>query len=332
VRLLRLSEGRWQAAGRLAGIAGVVRSVRQDRDGAVYLAWDDGGGLVLVYGAGLARRHAPLPPRRRPGAAPPPRSPSLRSTDALPSAPSRVSTALAWTPASPGCRCPLVPDSTYGLAFADSSRDVYRLVQDRRGDAWIAGDETIGFVPRGGDRRRLAVARPQAVPHLASMALLPEADGVLWVGTTTGSPASISAAERRLDGFRPLLRVSAVDPDSLLHACTPAAWPPACCRPGSARCGSSSRRPASTPGAHGIPASPGRLRRQVSDWSLDTRKDYTNLAGGQLSLPRAGADLYGHRERETGYDFTMPLPWTQAWWAYAASASCSSSGALLAAG
>jgi len=320
VRLLRLSAGRWQAAGRLAGIAGVVRSARQDRDGAVYLAWDDGGGLVLAYGAGLG-----APPTRRfilgsePGAAPD-ASLSLFAVDGRVAIGTERGLYRARLDAGvPGAPVPLAPDSSFGRAFADSSRDVYRLVQDQRGDAWIAGDETIGFVKRGGETAGDWPSRDlKRVPHLASMALLPEADGVLWVGHYYGLiRLDRRGPERRLDSFRPLLRVSAVDPDSLLHGMHAGGK---VARPLPAGLGAlrfefaapSFDAPARTEFRHRLDG----YDDKWSDWSLDTRKDYTNLAGGSYRFRVQARDLYGTESAETGYAFSIPLPWTQTWWAY----------------
>ena len=320
VRLLRQSAGHWREAGRLAGIAGVVRSVRQDRDGAIYIAWDDGGGLVLSYGAGLDAA-----PTGRFKLGPEPGTTandalSLLTVDGQVAIGTEYGLYRARLDARVGDELvPLVPDSTFGPAFADSSRDVYRLVQDRRGDAWIAGDETIGFVTRGG----LAAADWQSrdlkrVPNLASMALLPEPDGVLWVGHYSGlTRLDQRAPARHLASFQPLLRVSAVDPDSLLRGV----------RPGG-------------PAVESLPAGFGALRFEFaapsldapartlfrhrldgfddkwSEWSADTRKDYTNLAGGSYVFRVQARDLYGTESAEARYAFRIPLPWTQTWWAY----------------
>ena len=324
VRLLRLDGGRWREAGRLAGLTGGVRSVRQDRDGAVYVAWDNGGGLVLVYGAGLS--------------APPTRQHELGATDAA-AVGTAATAALSLLAVDgrvaigteqglfrarldarwPSGVVPLVADSTFGLAFADSSREVYRLVQDSRGDAWFAGDETVGFVRRGQQAAEDPASRElKRVPQLASMALMAEADGVLWVGHYYGlTRLDPRAPACRVDAFRPLLRVSAVAPDSLLHGLRPQTGGPV---PLPAALGAlrfefsapSLDAPARTLFRHRLDG----FDADWSDWSPDTRKDYTNLAGGAYVFRVQARDLYGAESSEASYAFSVPLPWTRTWWAY----------------
>lgn len=84
-----------------------------------------------------------------------------------------------------------VPDSTYGSRFADGTRGVGMLVEDRHGNAWIARSEAFESV--------LYLARRQAdssyelvrIPFLnvsvgRISAISPEDNGIAWFGGTEG--------------------------------------------------------------------------------------------------------------------------------------------------
>jgi signal transduction histidine kinase/DNA-binding NarL/FixJ family response regulator len=53
-----------------------------------------------------------------------------------------------------------------------------------------------------------------------------------------------------------------------------------------------------------------------SDWTKETRKDYTNLDAGIHRFRVQARSVYGHDSREDVFRFRVLPPWYQTWWAY----------------
>ncbi|NIM13233.1 MAG: response regulator [Candidatus Aminicenantes bacterium] len=53
-----------------------------------------------------------------------------------------------------------------------------------------------------------------------------------------------------------------------------------------------------------------------SDWTSETRKDYTNLNAGIHRFRVQAKNVYGHVSREDVFLFKVLPPWYQTWWAY----------------
>ncbi|MBM4116262.1 response regulator [bacterium] len=316
VHCLRRQSAGWRPAGALPGVAGNVRGASQDSDGTVYLAWDEGGGLALAYGAGLTA--APTRRLRLSGAESGPSLPSytLLAVDGRVAIGTELGLRRPSLAAATDALLPLLPDSSFGRCFADGSREVSRLVECRDG-AWIATDAAVGLA-RPGETDSLAWIAPELrrVTHLQPMALLPEADGVLWVGHYYGlARFAVPVPARRPQPAAPLLRVSAVDPDSLLRGPRPPSGAIALRRDLGAL-----RFEFAAPSLDAPSRTQFRTRLEGYDagwsaWSTDVRKDYTNLAGGRYAFRVQARDVYGAESAEASFAFSLPLAWYQTWWA-----------------
>ena len=53
-----------------------------------------------------------------------------------------------------------------------------------------------------------------------------------------------------------------------------------------------------------------------SSWSTESKRDYTNLPGGDYTFRVKGKNLYGHESEEATFDFRVLKPWWLTWWAY----------------
>ncbi len=58
--------------------------------------------------------------------------------------------------------------------------------------------------------------------------------------------------------------------------------------------------------------------KRWSAWSLDTRKDYTNIPEGSYRFHVRARNTYQHPGQTEIYAFTIRPPWYRSWWAYAA--------------
>lgn len=53
-----------------------------------------------------------------------------------------------------------------------------------------------------------------------------------------------------------------------------------------------------------------------STWSYETKKDYTNLLGGDYTFKVRSKNIFNHISKEDSYSFTISPPWYSTWWAY----------------
>ncbi len=56
--------------------------------------------------------------------------------------------------------------------------------------------------------------------------------------------------------------------------------------------------------------------KEWSAWTLETKKDYTNLPGGNYNFIVRSKNIYDHLGSEDNYAFTILPPWYGTWWAY----------------
>lgn len=53
-----------------------------------------------------------------------------------------------------------------------------------------------------------------------------------------------------------------------------------------------------------------------SAWTSETKKDYTNIPGGEYSFKVRSKNIFNHIGKEDSYYFTVLPPWYKTWWAY----------------
>ncbi len=323
VALLRLVDGVWTDAGRLAGLKTQAKKVRQDSDGCILVSWEAQGGLLLTYENGFDQEptlRIELGPEQ--GVAD---DYALALFDVDGHVALGTSTGL-WRcdrdSIMGGSLFPLMPDTTFGVIFADSSRDVSHLTQDVHGNAWMYAGWDIG------QARRLAEGGHEWEPDplrrmpagTGTTILMPEADGVLWSGNNYGLVRyDPHVPKQRLESFPALVRaVAAVGSDSLLFA-------------GQQR--ADMDRTSFAPElnalrfefAAGSMDDPSRTTYQYfleghdeiwSEETDETTKLYTNLSGGHYRFRVKAFDVYMAESREGVFDFMIRKHWYTTWWAY----------------
>jgi signal transduction histidine kinase/CheY-like chemotaxis protein len=53
-----------------------------------------------------------------------------------------------------------------------------------------------------------------------------------------------------------------------------------------------------------------------SDWSSESKRDYTNLSGGEYTFKVQAKNLYNHESEVSSFSFNVTPPWWHSWWAY----------------
>ncbi len=324
VDLLRHKNGEWASSGRLPEIEESVRIARQDSDGCILLTYPHDRGTILAFGEGYDK-----PPTLRVELGPEQGasedwSLALFDVDDHVTVGSQIGLLRCNRDSiMAGSAFPLEPDTTFGVIFADSSRDVIHLGQDAHGNAWMYAGWDVGLARKseeGGYEWQPDVLR--RMPAVGTTVLLPEADGVLWSGNNYGLVRyDPNQPKRRVDDYPALVRqVTVVGSDSLLFAGTPR---PDLMNPDFTSdlnalrfrfAAASLDDPARTSFQYFLEG----YDEGWSEETLEKEKLYTNLPGGKYQFRVKAYDVYGTESAEAVYAFTIKLPWYQQWWAMGA--------------
>ncbi len=153
--------------------------------------------------------------------------------------------------------------------------------------------------------------------------IYPEADGVVWFGSTEGifryrEPETKESPS----GFRTLLRRVTVAGDSLIYAGAASDF---------SRTGDPVHKFRYSHNAirfefaathfHDVEANQYQyvlvgFDRAWSPWSSEVKKDYTNLPEGNYRFRVRARNVYGAKGMETAFAFIILPPWYRTWWAY----------------
>ncbi len=329
--LLQEIDGQWRFTGRVSGTSGHVISIVEDEGGIVWLGNRVAGVLRVKMPASTS--HLPTEEltvsiqRYGPAHGLPVGKVYVCSVNG------RVlfATQKGLRRFDPMSRS-FVPDSTFGLTFADTTRYLHRIVEDAKGRVWIPSGDQNKYETGAAMPRKDGSYMWQSIPslRLADMSntwdIFSESNGVVWFGNDDGivryDPA---AAKDYAVDFPALVRRVVVNGDSAIYG-------------GALLLGSNMEqgpRRASLAYQNNTMrfeyaapsyAAPTRNRYQVllegfdqgwSGWTEETRKDYTNLPGADYRFRVRAKNVYEHLSSEGVYEFIILPPWYRTYWAYA---------------
>lgn len=217
------------------------------------------------------------------------------------------------------------PDSTFGVSFADGSRDVEVVVEDHLGNTWF-GSEEAGEVsvvrPRAGGGY-LWVRDPfSRIPRAAINAIYPERDGIVWFGGYVGLVRYDSNLQNEhAPNFQTLLRRVVVGGNRVIFHGN--------ILPEGGKAGRTLPYSRNTlrfdfSASSFVVESENRFQTFLegfdSDWSgwgKESWKEYTNLPPGHYRFRARSKNVYEQMGSEAVFAFTILPPWYQSWWAYA---------------
>lgn len=321
---LKLQNNHWIDEGRIKGIEGEVRSIVETDDRKLWFGTRSRGVYRLDLQQQSAHRIAS------------PVVEHFHLQDGLPSGqifafPTRAHT--VFTTEDDGIfrfdkqTQRFLPDTTFGKAFADGSRDVEIVDEDQNGNLWLGSEEAgeIDFVRRMADgsyrRQNTACLR---ITRTAMRSIYSESNGVVWCSTGDGLFRYDSEIHKNTDmDFNVLIRRVVVNGDSLVFG------------------GAEILHGASPPGKqHKISFAHNALRfvfsaptfddetenrfrtflhgfdKGWSPWSAESKKDYTNLSPGSYRFQVRAKNIYQHQSGIASYDFRILSPWYRTWWAF----------------
>lgn len=212
------------------------------------------------------------------------------------------------------------PDTVFGRRFTGGFQEVYPFVY-MNGTVWASGTrDQIGRFVRTSEGFHWDGTPFRRVPFTHPQCILPETDSIVWVGGAEGiARIDLTTRAVRPVDWKVLLSRVLIQPDSLIAAnvhgnrvhrvAIEPAWNALRFDYAAPRYASESKTLYET-----------WLEGFESRWSplsTETRKDYTNLPGGDYRFHVRATDVDGRQSLETVFAFTIMAPWYVRWWAWA---------------
>lgn len=224
----------------------------------------------------------------------------------------------------------LLPDSTFGLRFADQGNAAHHMCEDYQGNIWLYDGTHTGVLRRDEncawqwDDLPLRRMEDQVV-----WSIYPAPDSIIWIGTTT----TLYSYDPRIPKdyhvpFNTLIdRVTVGDTEVVFygHYADTAGYL-TLDQPGRYKLtfpyernsiafsytATSYEYPEKTVFSHWLEG----YEEEWSPWSAESDKSYGNLPEGTYTFHARSKNLYDTLGREAAYTFTILPPWYRTWWAY----------------
>jgi PAS domain S-box-containing protein len=146
-----------------------------------------------------------------------------------------------------------------------------------------------------------------------------EPNGIVWFGCNTGIVQFYQKTrDRSVPAYQPLVRRVWISPDSLIYGGTPAE---AIQAPQINYRYNALRFEYTLPSYLEMRDNQFQYRldgfeKNWSDWSTETRKDYTNLSEGVYHFRLRARDIFRNMSESEPFTFEVLPPWYRSWWAY----------------
>ena len=309
---VRWTNGQWVNEGRVPGIRDQVRSLYQAADGSVW-AGTQSSGLLILRGGDAASVNRPAAPAVERYGAEHGLVPGGAVVIAVDDKPF-VSVAGKITVLDPAANR-FVADKTFEVVERDTDSDLVFFNQGADGRIYVtSGREAVVLTRQadgsyGVDKQlfsRFALDR--------NGAFYPERDGVLWIGTG-GKLARFDTNrfERSTARYSALIRRITINQTDAVAPGAAGLQLPATSR--------SVRFEFAAPSylnerATQYQSRLGGLDADWSEWSSESRRDYTNLSSGEYRFHVRARNELSQLSEEGVFAFAIRPPWYRTWWAY----------------
>ncbi|UCH92241.1 MAG: hypothetical protein JSV88_18350, partial [Candidatus Aminicenantes bacterium] len=221
-----------------------------------------------------------------------------------------------------------IPDFTLGKEFADGSRGVFRIVEDRNKNIWFhSRSRNFQAIPKPGgtDSSYILNATPfLRIPLAQVNTIYPEEDGnTTWFGGTDGLIRyDFNITKNYQQDFSVFIRQVLANGRLIFGGYKIKDSPSQPFLPVIAYKDRNFRFTFAAPSFEDESFTQYRCflegyDERWSEWSrAETKKDYTNLDSGMYTFRVQARNVYAHLSRETVFQFKVLPPWTKTWWAF----------------
>lgn len=303
--LLRMVHGRLSHAGRVKGLTGEIRAIMEDSS-RVWLGSKYQGVWSVALAGGVHEESAFV---------------RYDTSDGLPKGwirTFRVAGRLILTseyglfrfdPASNR----FMPDSTFGTDYVGQGA-VSPLYEDRHGCVWLTTGRDVARAWQEGGTYRIENSPMQRIPEEAEINVLYEdVSERYWIGGTLGligfdgrmaRPTALPTSTR-------LRRAATLHRDSLLAV-------DGSVRPDLSHALNAVRFEFALPAFDNETGNMFQFKLEGfdthwSEWTIQSKKEYTNLPGGEYVFRVRGRDIYGQEAATASFGFSVHPPWYWSW-------------------
>jgi hypothetical protein len=220
-----------------------------------------------------------------------------------------------------------IPDSTFGPIFADTTYYVFRAEEDHSGNWWVIGGQ--GTKPLNGKAER----QPDGSYRFLDLPLLrlndiigdlysvyAEKNRIVWLGGGEGI-ARYSAdipGNYTIDYPAIIRRVADISTDSIFYhgAAVSDFTPQVIAYENNSLRFEFAAQSYDDPGSNRFQFMLEGFDKRWSNWTGETRKDYTGLPPGNYLFRVRAKNIYGHLSSEGQFVFTILSPWYRSPWLY----------------
>jgi signal transduction histidine kinase/ligand-binding sensor domain-containing protein len=308
--------GRWVDEGRVAGVRETLANIAEPTPNELWLGTSAQGVLRVRFDHGLDRpRIDRFGPAQGLGAD------MGAAVYTIGSRPVFVGKRDVYRFDAPSGR--LVPDTTWQGVPVGGTQDQTAIAEDGQGNVWANFGLDTGVFRRQIDGSyRLDKTALLRFSDLAVAKILTDPDGVVWFGRDDGLIRfDPSIRQDYATDYSAIVRRVTLEDGRLLY--------------GGAAGGDAPQVPRLAPGDNALRfefaatwlASSRATRYQTmlegfdpkwSPWTVESRRDYTNLPPGSYRFRVRARNLYQHESAEAGYSLVIVPPWYATWWAYGA--------------
>lgn len=215
------------------------------------------------------------------------------------------------------------PDSTFGKCFADGSKGVFRLTENSKGDVFIHSDNHNYLAENKGDGQYQLDSKLFKRMEVGQINIIYAGPEYVWFGGNENIYRYDARKTKSfVKNFRTTIRYVSVGNDSMLYAGSCKYKSTAGCSPVLPY----DRRDIRFQFAAQYFEASEEIEYQYllrgydqewSEWTKETKKDYTNLYEGEYTFFVRARNIYGDVSLNDCYSFEVLPPFYRTWYAYA---------------
>ncbi|MFK7847566.1 MAG: response regulator [Rhodothermales bacterium] len=318
---LEFRNGRWQYAGQFTNIKEEVRTITEEDDGSIWLGTTYQG-LLKIEASSLHENGFNAQANR------------YGKEEGFPHSYTNVFTVNGQTVFATlnglwhydKAQQSFLPDSTFGPAFADTTRAFSHVIEDHSGSVWMRTMYDNKLTAMLADPMNDGTYRAVVTPLLPMRdigdlwSVYPDTTGIVWFGGSDGI-ARFDATIKKdhtIDFTTLIRRIATVPSDSLIYGGTSSSQP---MYPSLPYKENSLRLEYAATSYDGSVAKLYQYKLEGFDpdwspWTTEAKKDYTNISAGSYTFRVRAQNIYKLIGEEAIFAFKIQPPWHRTWFAY----------------
>ncbi|MEW7289671.1 hybrid sensor histidine kinase/response regulator transcription factor [Aquimarina sp. 2304DJ70-9] len=318
---IKYEDGKWKDDGRINGIKGDIRKIVEDDNGDLWLESQDDGFLKVDMSMAHSNKNFHNPVVKL-----------FTTNKELPKGIWFLHEVRGEPLFSIG-RKPykydslidsIIPNPALGRLFG-LKRQISVKKEDEKGNIWMwaqLGDDEfrsrVVAIKQHDDSYIIKKIHDEHTPKPLGISLLPEDNGIVWYGGNAGIVRhDINSDNYYKKDFNSHIRRITTNKDSLIFGGTKVAGSDVFLpfRSNQFRIEFSATS-FDDESKNMYQFYLDGFDKDWSQWTHETKKDYTNIPEGNYTFKVRAKNIYGHLGKEDSYYFTILPPWYRTWWAY----------------